>query len=1242
MPMNVMKLRESFIRFTKRSQSRVDDLTEEELRRIFTDAGIVGSLGYQEIGGDIRFEKTIRRERKRPDIQCLDEYGNVVFVTEFKKPADRIDLRRHYDQLWDSYVLPLKARFGVLTNGLHIVVFERIGINSQILLEKNIKDLSETDFELILSKLQKPSYDTTIIDRVMTYFRRFSETSECRPLTTELARQLFFEDFVLAEDSPFSSLVSSTMGLFDCMYGESKFLTSAYDFWLKSYAKKPGRIPDTWKRILRGQGLSLSQEDLSRFMFSLETAYALFTRLILAKACEDHMFPHIDFYDFMNTIKTYSWRGDIPLVAWGILLTQWIDSLRQSLVESVFEEDIFYWWTDKFSEMQSWSTNDLFSGKVDEKLFPFCKAIARMMFTLYKYDFSKIAGDPLGDLYQRYFDKETRKALGEFYTPKEIVDYILDAVNYKGEFIADKRLLDPACGSGTFIVEALKRYLKSAEGLARERGWSEALKKLCNEFHIVGFDIHPFATIMSQIHFMLVLIPYYKRAIEEEKTFVLRRIPIFRTDSLIDERTSEETNLTMYEEDRSGVRLRISLPIRRGVEGEFIEIKIVMPRSQEVWNKTDLKNIPEYFCALQAVFDIVKHQVRNDKYEVDKALMERRMKEYLEGKKWKLLVEFFGPYADRILLAIRDLKYQFGDGRLVKSVEDIMLAGLLKNFVEYDFVVGNPPYVRVQTLDPDVNKRLRENYTTVFGKFDLYVPFVERGISWLREKGTLGYINPNLFFYRDYGRKLREFISRSCTIRQIIDFGDSGVFREVTNYPCIMILEKSPPRKNTFKCVRIARPKDEILDDIRTDITLQYHRDRNRSIFEMDQALLGGDPWKLAPAHVLRVVEKIEKSCSHRLGALAESIYEGFISGANSIFFLEGIGYQELNLESEMLKRVPKGKNVRRWRIKWKDRHVIYPQKDDGQPLSEEEVSKNHPKTFAYLSKYKKRLKVRRYYGQTPQEMFGVWFSLVHPKPTCLFEQLKIVTPNLAAENNFALDDEGYFLDHDCYGIILANKERKHYLFVLALLNSDVLEFYLKQISPFASGKYYRYMTGYLDRLPIKLPVREKEKNVATHIVRKAGDVLRLARLQEKMDSFPHSYLENRESVELDHVLITFRSGHRSIEVALSQGKDEAWNLSLGRRETPVKLETRARAEYLSIALSGQNVKKGEKVKVFVPKDEHIVEEVLDEYQHDAELLERTPIHEAESEINELVHKLYSLDKNDVRIIEEVLEVEMR
>jgi len=204
-------------------------------------------------------------------------------------------------------------------------------------------------------------------------------------------------------------------------------------------------------------------------------------------------------------------------------------------------------------------------------------------------------------LYQKYFDRETRKALGEFYTPKEVVKYILDAVGYKGQFITDKRLLDPACGSGTFLVEALRKYLDASKSIAEKDGWGKVLKKLCNEFHIVGFDIHPFATIMAQIHFMLVLIPYYKKAIEEDKTFVLRRIPIFRTDSLIDERKGERNNLFSFDEGSRDVQLNIPLPVRKKIEDkEFIEMNVTMPRSQEVWKKTDLRDIPQYFCALQA------------------------------------------------------------------------------------------------------------------------------------------------------------------------------------------------------------------------------------------------------------------------------------------------------------------------------------------------------------------------------------------------------------------------------------------------------------------------------------------------------------------------------------------------------------------------------------------------------------------------------------------------------------------
>jgi hypothetical protein len=72
----------------------------------------------------------------------------------------------------------------------------------------------------------------------------------------------------------------------------------------------------------------------------------------------------------------------------------------------------------------------LYSPQYEKQKARFGEALAEIILTLYKFDFSEIVGDPLGTLYQHYFDKETRKALGEFYTPKEVVEYILDAVGY--------------------------------------------------------------------------------------------------------------------------------------------------------------------------------------------------------------------------------------------------------------------------------------------------------------------------------------------------------------------------------------------------------------------------------------------------------------------------------------------------------------------------------------------------------------------------------------------------------------------------------------------------------------------------------------------------------------------------------------------------------------------------------------------------------------------------------------------
>ena len=1235
------------------------EISEEDLRVAFVKSGILEVLGYEGELKDVRFEKGVRG--KRSDLLAFDDYQNVVFVVEFKRPNE-IDLEQDFAQLWERYVKPLRARYGVLTDGLELLIYEQINSNWERKLRVNLDEVTLSQCEELSELLKKPSIERTKINEVLRYFERFDKPEERVNLSSEIAQQHFFDSFELKEDSIFVNLVQKTIGLFDFELERSKFLKSAYNFWRISYAKKPERVPENWRRIMDEIGLETNEENLFKFMFCLESAYSLFTRLILAKACEDYKLPDIDFSGFIkNQIRNISFRGDISLMAWAITTRDLIESMKQKLVKSVFEGDIFYWWEDSYKELSAGES--LYSPRYEKQKAYFGEALADIILTLYKFDFSEIVGDPLGTLYQHYFDKETRKALGEFYTPKEVVEYILDAVGYDGRGVIGKKLLDPACGSGTFLVEALRRYLKASEQLVEEKGWPGILKELCNEYRIVGFDIHPFATFMAQMQFMLVLIPAYKKAMDKDPHFVLNRLPIFRTDSLIDERKGGKVTLKSFENGTRYIDIDTMLPI--GEEA----LKIRMPYDKDaISDRTGLYNTEEYFAALQAVFDTVKKSAWQEKYAVDKEKLERNFKRYLIEKEWSGLVSFFTPYAEHFLQKFEELKVTFGDGKLIKSIEDIMLAAILKNYVKYDFVVGNPPYVRIQTLASESKEKYEAIYTTISGNYDIYIPFIERGITWLNDSGRLGYINPNRFATVNYGRGIREYILQQTNLLEFLDFRDTGVFKDALNYPVIIILEKRKEgKKNLSKVCRLVKKPEtksdtEILTAIKENFShIGYIKDYCSGeffdAFGFDSDLLNADGWYLMPTIELEVFKKLIKT-SFTLNSVSKTqktesaLSEGSSTGAKKIYVLEKVtdvnenyvlaksryDNNQYKIERTLLKQYIE--DAGKWYPKSTNEFLIFPYRKSNETyelIPEAELQNNYPLGWDYLNSKKDTLLKRKDIRNK-----ALWYAYSAPRSLDYYEEEKILVQGFSVYSSVSIDLDGsLFFGPDIYGLRIKEVYKDQALLVLAILNSHVTNFYTWHVGVVHGSGYYKFEDRFLKQLPIRLPQTSKDKTLADEIMKKVEQIIEKAKFEQKIENFPGEYIQDYRSKgeEFDPPKnISFNSNQKAFEPVIEKTVDgRGYNIVIGKREKSVYIESKIKADYAVAALKGKRTKKDEKLQLLIPKSDTIVEEILKKLEEDNAKTKSPSVAELEEEINELVYKLYGLNEKDVKVIEDFL-----
>ncbi len=439
------------------------------------------------------------------------------------------------------------------------------------------------------------------------------------------------------------------------------------------------------------------------------------------------------------------------------------------------------------------------------------------------------------------------------------------------------------------------------------------------------------------------------------------------------------------------------------------------------------------------------------------------------------------------------LVYGIKNGRddTVEYVDRDRLEEILKNNVfwsnKYDYIIGNPPYVGHKELTMEYKKWLLDEYKETFkDKSDLSYCFYQRALEVAENSGVIGFISSRYFMESPTGRNLRGYLRDNCRINRIVDFYGEEIFPGVGVAAAIYFISKEVDNDNEIEVWKYQGSK------------LKNVEPKDFEIFKVNQDKISEDRWILIPDEKRNILERIENSCTIRLGDIVES-FQGIITGCDKAFIMDENTIKALSIEEELLKPWIKNSHVDRYRVRNSNLKLIYSDFID-EPLK-------YPNSIMHIEQYRERLENRR----ECRKGLRLWHQLQWGRNPELFIKEKIVYPYKSTGNRFALDRRGCFCSADVYSFVLKDGVEGYSLpFLLGVLNSSLYEFYFKLFAKKMGRDIYDYYPNAV--MDLKIPDYKACKDIE--------DIsLELIRLyEEEADSERVSILEK----EIDRILIAY------------------------------------------------------------------------------------------------------------------------
>jgi Type I restriction-modification system methyltransferase subunit len=274
---------------------------------------------------------------------------------------------------------------------------------------------------------------------------------------------------------------------------------------------------------------------------------------------------------------------------------------------------------------------------------------------------------------------------------------------------------------------------------------------------------------------------------------------------------------------------------------------------------------------------------------------------------------------------------------------DFLLAPINERF---DVVVGNPPYVRIEQLDPQLQALYRSRFETLFDRADLYVAFIERSLELLSPTGLLSFICAGRWTMNRYGAPLRSLIAREYGVRVYVDLHQASPFEsDVIAYPSIFVFERRKPDHVIFAKLREGSAEECValtsaIETNAVSTTEGVHVFRYERWFESDERWVLGTPDQLA---ALRDLEErfspLEEDGAARVGI-------GVATGADEVFILSTATAEQV--EPDRLVPLVMRSDIQDGKIEWAGRFVINTFGPEGGAVD----LTTHPKLAAYLAEH--------------------------------------------------------------------------------------------------------------------------------------------------------------------------------------------------------------------------------------------------------------------------------------------------